>query len=64
MNVTLPAGIVQDMQTANLPVPDSIAVGHCENLCHRIREVITGNNGNISFARYLDMALYEPGMGH
>jgi SAM-dependent MidA family methyltransferase len=64
MNVTLPAGIVQDMTTAKLPVPDSIALENSENLCRRIREVIKGNGGHITFARYMEMALYEPGFGY
>ena len=37
---------------------------HSERLCRRIREVITDNGGNISFARYMEMALYEPGLGY
>jgi SAM-dependent MidA family methyltransferase len=64
MNVTLPAGIGQDMTIARLPVPDSIALEHSENLCRRIRGVITGSGGHISFARYMEMALYEPGLGY
>lgn len=47
-----------------LPEPDSAASEHSERLCHRIREEISGNNGYICFSRYMQMVLYEPGLGY
>lgn len=64
MTMNLPADLVQNMQAADLPVPDRSALEHSESLCGRIREVIKDNGGTISFARYMEMALYEPGLGY
>ena len=62
--MNLPADIVQNMQDAELPAPDRNALEYSENLYHRIREVIKDHGGAISFARYMEMALYEPGLGY
>jgi SAM-dependent MidA family methyltransferase len=56
--------IVNTINRADLPVPDSVALAHSQRLCHRIRQTIHLNGGNISFARYMEMALYEPGLGY
>jgi SAM-dependent MidA family methyltransferase len=64
MTMNLPAGFVQNLQAAHLPVPDHTALEYSERLCRRIREAIRDNGGNISFARYMEMALYEPGLGY
>ena len=56
--------IVNTVSHAGLPVPDSAALTHSQRLCHRIRETIYLNGGNISFARFMEMALYEPGLGY
>jgi SAM-dependent MidA family methyltransferase len=37
---------------------------HSDCLVARIREEIDGNGGWISFARFMEMALYEPGLGY
>jgi SAM-dependent MidA family methyltransferase len=37
---------------------------HSERLVHRIRDAIDANAGWISFERYMEMALYEPGLGY
>jgi SAM-dependent MidA family methyltransferase len=37
---------------------------HGERLSARIRTVIAGAGGIIGFARYMEMALYEPGLGY
>ena len=64
MTVNLPADIVHNMQITDLPVPDRNALEHSEDLCRRIWEVIKDHGGTISFARYMEMALYEPGLGY
>jgi SAM-dependent MidA family methyltransferase len=42
--------------------PDESA--HSERLMHRIRDAIEAARGWISFERYMEMALYEPGLGY
>lgn len=56
--------IVNTVSHAGLPVPDRAALAHSQRLCHRIRETIHLNGGDISFARFMEMALYEPGLGY
>ena len=47
-----------------LPALTPDEAGHSERLEHRIREEIERAGGWISFARYMQMALYEPGLGY
>lgn len=47
-----------------LPVPDKPALEHSQRLCDRISEAIRVNNGFIDFATYMNMAMYEPGLGY
>jgi SAM-dependent MidA family methyltransferase len=49
---------------SDLPVPHREALDHSQRLCNRIREVIQQNNGLISFSRFMEIALYEPGLGY
>ncbi|MGH8120570.1 MAG: class I SAM-dependent methyltransferase [Gammaproteobacteria bacterium] len=63
--MNIPLEITRDTQnTIPLPVPSHDALEHSERLCRRIREVISDNGGNISFARYMELALYEPALGY
>ena len=48
----------------DLPAPPEHARAHSEALAGLIREQIHENGGSISFARYMEMALYEPGWGY
>ena len=48
----------------DLPAPPEHARAHSEAVAGLIREQIHANGGNISFARYMEMALYEPGWGY
>ena len=48
----------------SLPVPDSDALAHSEALCSFIAEDIRRQGGWISFARYMELALYTPGLGY
>lgn len=48
----------------DLPAPPEHARAHSEALAGLIREQIHANGGSISFARYMEMALYEPGWGY
>lgn len=47
-----------------LPAPDAIAAAHGARLLERIRLEIDQAGGAISFARFMDLALYAPGLGY
>ncbi len=48
----------------DLPEPDAEARAHGERVVARIREAITDAGGAIPFARYMELALYAPGLGY
>lgn len=48
----------------SLPEPDDDAKAASLALCARIADEIHRNGGWISFARYQELALYEPGLGY
>ncbi len=48
----------------DLPPPDAGALAHSEQLVNRIRDEIERVGGWMSFERYMEMALYEPGLGY
>src|SRR5450755_4845290 len=47
-----------------LPVPSPEAAQHSARLVEFIRRDIAAQGGWISFARYMEMALYAPGLGY
>ncbi len=47
-----------------LPSPDPHALAHSEHLRDRMRQEIRAAGGWISFARYMELALYAPGLGY
>lgn len=47
-----------------LPPLSAPELEHSSRLVSRIRAEIEANDGWISFARYMEMALYEPGLGY
>ena len=49
-----------------LPLPPRTAeqAAHSAKLVERIRDEIDGNQGWISFERFMELALYEPGLGY
>jgi len=49
---------------SELPSPDANALAHSQQLTDRIREAIAAGSGWISFERYMDLALYAPGLGY
>ena len=49
---------------AELPVPDADAAATSDELVARIRAAIAEAGGALPFHRYLQMALYEPGLGY
>jgi len=48
----------------DLPLPDDAAREHSARLSERIRAAIREEGGAISFARYMELALYAPGLGY
>ena len=58
--------MMADSQPSNstLPNPDEFALKLSESLQEKIRLAIVDNGGSISFEQYMQMALYEPGMGY
>jgi SAM-dependent MidA family methyltransferase len=49
---------------SELPLPDADARAHSERVVARIRDDIAAASGWIPFARYMDLALYAPGLGY
>lgn len=47
-----------------LPLPNDLAQEHSEKLISLIKDEIENNNGVISFHRYMELALYAPGLGY
>ncbi len=48
----------------SLPTPDPDALKLSEALQQKIRSAIRSEGGSLSFARFMEMALYEPGLGY
>jgi SAM-dependent MidA family methyltransferase len=53
-----------DSQGLELPPPDKTAVSHSSRLAEAIITRIEGQGGLIGFDEYMQMALYEPGLGY
>ncbi|MDH5326707.1 MAG: SAM-dependent methyltransferase [Gammaproteobacteria bacterium] len=47
-----------------LPLPDSVAQAHSEKLIHHICKSIELGGGQLSFADYMGLVLYAPGLGY
>jgi len=47
-----------------LPAPTEDARAHCALVAGRVRREIEASAGWVSFARYLELVLYEPGLGY
>ena len=48
----------------DLPVPSADAFAHSEACADMLREEIARANGWLSFARFMELALYAPGLGY
>ncbi|MCG6968207.1 MAG: SAM-dependent methyltransferase [Gammaproteobacteria bacterium] len=53
-----------DQQIRDLPPPDEAAQQQSQRLIQLIRERIVAAGGQISFADYMSLALYAPGLGY
>ncbi len=51
-------------QTASLPAPDAIALTHSQALSLHIASQLEQAGGWLSFSRYMELALYTPGLGY
>ena len=49
---------------SNLPLPDSDAQAHSDELAAALREQIRSEGGAIPFSRFMELALYTPGWGY
>lgn len=49
---------------ASLPAPSPEAARHSDRLAERIRNEIVAHDGWIPFDRYMELALYAPGLGY
>lgn len=47
-----------------LPLPHAVAQAHSESLIALIKNELDKNGGTISFQRYMELALYAPGLGY
>jgi len=47
-----------------LPEPDAHALAHSQQLTDQIRDEIAANGGLIPFSRFMERALYTPGLGY
>lgn len=52
------------MTPADIPALTPEEVAHSEQLVHRIRDAIDAGGGWISFERFMELALYAPGLGY
>ena len=52
------------MRMIALPEPDAVARGHSERLAALIRDQIAAAGGALPFWRYMELALYAPGLGY
>ncbi len=50
--------------SANLPAPSAEALTHSATLCELIRHDISAQGGWIPFSRFMELALYAPGLGY
>jgi SAM-dependent MidA family methyltransferase len=51
-------------QPPTLPKPDELSAAHCEQVAAFIRQQIERSGGSISFAEFMQHALYAPGLGY
>ena len=63
MNRTLPDSHPRTRAHA-LPQPDADALAHSARLVDCIRAEIAASGGSIAFSRYMELALYAPGLGY
>ncbi len=56
--------IIPTASLNTLPAPDPVAAAHSARLLDHLRAEIANADGAISFARFMELALYAPGLGY
>ena len=56
--------MIRPLPEVLLPLPDADAQAHSAKVVARVRESIARNGGWLSFASYMQIVLYEPGLGY
>ena len=59
-----PGSSIASDSAQQLPAPDAQAQAHSEQLIALIADEIAAAGGRISFARYMELALFAPGLGY
>ncbi|MGE5170555.1 MAG: class I SAM-dependent methyltransferase [Rudaea sp.] len=54
----------RDVTPGALPLPDEASRGHSERVVAHIRAAIDAAGGFVPFSRYMELALYAPGLGY
>jgi SAM-dependent MidA family methyltransferase len=49
---------------SELPMPDAAARAHSQQLARHLHDEIAANGGAIPFSRFMELALYAPGLGY
>ena len=68
-NIAIVKDIISNMQhgrhsISGLPQPDEDSLAHCQKVSASIRQAIDESDGSISFAQFMHLALYSPGLGY
>jgi len=56
--------VIRPLPDASLPLPDADAQAHSAKVVGCVREAIARNGGWLSLASYMQIVLYEPGLGY
>jgi SAM-dependent MidA family methyltransferase len=56
--------VIRPLPDVTLPPPDADARAHSAKVVERVHEAIARSGGWLSFAAYMQIALYEPGLGY
>lgn len=59
-----PGAQERQREAQSLPTPDADALAHSARLGELVRAQIAGNGGAIAFSRFMELALYAPGLGY
>ncbi len=68
-NIDIVKDIISNMQhgrhsISGLPRPDDDSLAHCQKVSASIKHAIDESDGSISFAQFMHLALYSPGLGY
>src|SRR5262245_53925402 len=64
LRILLDARTISPAPMSSLPAPSADARAHSERVAAHIRSEIIRAGGWISFARFMELALYAPGLGY